>query len=281
MEKLLKWSIESANHDPSSGKPAPRPDEKALSELFSGTDDSQLMVEAVKVAANREASVEDKETALDNLEMLVENLDNANNMENIGLWHPLIEVLSKKDEDNKVKTMICWVFGTAVQNNEKAQNDLVSKEGAVECLIDASQDPDVELSSKALYALSSLLGHCEDAYKRFAKHNGWSILESTLSKEDVAPKMVQRVLSVLFALSDISPIEEKYTELRSTKIILQVLRVLGDPKYDNAHEKALSLLSFLSSQGFALTDNEKKEANEVRDALVKDGRVESGDLTIA
>ena len=62
---------------------------------------------------------ENKGIAWDNFEQLVENLDNANNMEALKLWTPLVEKL--ESEDTQDREMACWCLGTAVQNNIKCQ----------------------------------------------------------------------------------------------------------------------------------------------------------------
>ena len=46
-------------------------------------------------------------------------IDNANNMAILKLWNPLLELL--KSEHQPVVAHACWIIGTAVQNNPKAQ----------------------------------------------------------------------------------------------------------------------------------------------------------------
>lgn len=65
------------------------------------------------------ATLENREIAFDNLEQLVENLDNANNLENLKLWEPLVGQLDSTDKE--MRFMAAWCVGTAVQNNEKSQ----------------------------------------------------------------------------------------------------------------------------------------------------------------
>lgn len=54
----------------------------------------------------------------------MENLDNANNMEALKLWTPLVEKL--ESEDTQDREMACWCLGTAVQNNIKCQERVSS-----------------------------------------------------------------------------------------------------------------------------------------------------------
>ena len=50
---------------------------------------------------------------------LIEMLDNANNMAILKLWQPLLGLL--KSDQQPVVAHACWIIGTAVQNNLKAQ----------------------------------------------------------------------------------------------------------------------------------------------------------------
>jgi hsp70-interacting protein len=123
MEKVLAWSV--ANSAPQTEgdqqqRPTPRLDEDALRQLLmGGVDDAQLMVEAMQAITSSSVPLSDRETAFDNLEQLVENLDNANNLENLKLWEPLVGQLDSSESE--MRFMAAWCIGTAVQNNEKSQ----------------------------------------------------------------------------------------------------------------------------------------------------------------
>lgn len=67
-----------------------------------------------------EVDLENKLIAFDNFEQLVESMDNANNLEPLRLWTPLVQLLGHQNED--MRRMAAWCVGTAVQNNEKAQD---------------------------------------------------------------------------------------------------------------------------------------------------------------
>jgi len=127
MNGLLKWSIDnSAASQPDSnstdGQPAaaPRPfDQEALARLLGGPSDADLMLQAMAAVQSPEVDLENKLVAFDNFEQLIENLDNANNMENLKLWVPLVDQL--KSEESELRRMAAWCVGTAVQNNIKSQ----------------------------------------------------------------------------------------------------------------------------------------------------------------
>lgn len=112
-----------------------------------------------------EVSKENKLIAWDNFEQLIESLDNANNLANLGLWTPLLEQL--KHEDGEIKKMAAWCVGTAVQNNEKTQERLVAMgELGMPSLVGialggAGEKEDVR--RKAAYALSSAVRNYQPA----------------------------------------------------------------------------------------------------------------------
>ena len=55
-----------------------------------GPSDATLLKEAMAAIQSPDASNENKLVAFDNFEQLIENIDNANNIESLGLWTPLI-----------------------------------------------------------------------------------------------------------------------------------------------------------------------------------------------
>lgn len=50
---------------------------------------------------------------------LIELIDNANNMTVLRMWEPLLALLDSPEDGIVAHT--CWIVGTAVQNNLKAQ----------------------------------------------------------------------------------------------------------------------------------------------------------------
>lgn len=127
LNNLLKWGVtnsEASRSDPSvTPKPMSASDREALQSLISGVNagpsDADLMVQSMDVADHAEATVGDKVTAFENLEMLIQGIDNANNMEGLGLWTRLIKHLD--DEEPELRMFAAWCCGTAVQNNVQAQ----------------------------------------------------------------------------------------------------------------------------------------------------------------
>ena len=118
------------------------------------------------MAAIQDATLDlaNKEIAFDNLELMIEQLDNANNLDNLGLWPPLISLLSH--DEPRLRFMAAWCCGTAVQNNIKSQQAFVAhQDGAgVRSLVEMVWNDRVkENRRKAVYAISSAVRNCQRA----------------------------------------------------------------------------------------------------------------------
>ncbi|KAG5950555.1 hsp70 nucleotide exchange factor fes1 [Claviceps sorghi] len=163
LNSLLKWSVENSDVtrlDPGAATAAAsNPTEltpELMAALMGGPSDADLMKASMEIvgAPASEVSVEDKLIAFDNFEQLIESLDNANNIANLGLWTPLLEQL--QHEEAEMRKMAAWCVGTAVQNNLKTQERLYAM-GGIKTLVGlataASEKEDVR--RKAVYALSS------------------------------------------------------------------------------------------------------------------------------
>ena len=161
MNSLLKWGIENSEtpNDPNStttSSVSPRGlDQEALKVLLGGPSDADLMRQAMTVIQNPESTLDAKLTAFDNFEQLIENLDNANNMEALALWTPLVELL--KSDESDLRRMAAWCVGTAVQNNVKGQEKLLVLGGVPKLIDIAVKDPVPQVRKKAVYALSSAI----------------------------------------------------------------------------------------------------------------------------
>ncbi|KAJ6264739.1 hypothetical protein Dda_0890 [Drechslerella dactyloides] len=163
MEKVLAWSVAaSAPEEEGEQRQVPRLDQEALAQLLlGGKSDAELMVEAMQCITNPAATLEDRETAFDNLEQLVESLDNANNLENLKLWEPLVQQLGAAEKE--MRFMAAWCIGTAVQNNEKSQDQFHKTEGVEKLLQVALTDSAQDVRNKAVYAISSYVRNHQSA----------------------------------------------------------------------------------------------------------------------
>ncbi|GFF53872.1 hsp70 nucleotide exchange factor fes1 [Aspergillus udagawae] len=181
MNNLLKWSIEnstSAQQAGDSNGAAPAPTSRSnlnpemLSALFGGPSDADLMKAAMEALHSDEVDLENKMIAFDNFEQLIESIDNANNLEPLGLWTPLVELL--KHEEAEMRRMAAWCIGTAVQNNEKAQDkvnlQLIVFNVLPTLVAMSTSDPAPAARKKAVYAISSGVRNYQPAMDEFVKH---------------------------------------------------------------------------------------------------------------
>jgi len=90
-----------------------------------GKPDAVQMKEDMAVAVDSSKTEDERIAALDHLEMLVEHIDNANDLEKLNLWQPLQSLLTSETSTQEIKLQALWVIGTALQNNPSAQ-DVVS-----------------------------------------------------------------------------------------------------------------------------------------------------------
>ena len=129
----------------------------------------------MQVIQNEEAELEHRGTAFDNFEQLIENLDNANNIESLGLWTPLVEQLENKDAE--LRRYAAWCCGTAVQNNIRTQERVSSLQsqllvvGAIPTLVRmATSDSENKVRKKAIFALSSSVRNFQAALDAAVEH---------------------------------------------------------------------------------------------------------------
>ncbi|KAL4782269.1 Hsp70 nucleotide exchange factor fes1 [Aspergillus varians] len=179
MNNLLKWGINNSagvqqSSDPNTDSNASQPPRNSnltpqmLNALFGGPSDADLMKAAMEALRSDEVDLENKLIAFDNFEQLIESIDNANNLAPMGLWTPLVELL--KHEEAEMRRMAAWCVGTAVQNNEKAQDKIIVT-NAIPILVSLStQDPTPAVRKKAIYAISSAVRNYQPSMNELTKH---------------------------------------------------------------------------------------------------------------
>lgn len=194
MESLLRWGLANSNpEDLQQAQNAPRqPLDPGIIDAILGKPDAVLMKEALEIALDDSKNEDDRVVALDNFEMLIESLDNANDLTKLNMWTPLLSLLSSQSDAIVLNTL--WILGTAVQNNPKAQSDFLARD-PLPLLLSALKSPSPDVRSKALYALSGSLKHSEPAATRFEELDGWVALKSCLSDNSLP---IRRKAAFLF-----------------------------------------------------------------------------------
>ncbi|KAJ5752289.1 Hsp70 nucleotide exchange factor fes1 [Penicillium odoratum] len=177
MNKLLKWSVQNSQQKNEDGSLAAPPSAESaartltpemLNALMGGPSDADLMKAAMEVLHSDESDLENKLIAFDNFEQLIEGIDNANNLEPCGLWTPLVQLLEDKEAD--IRRYAAWCIGTAVQNNEKAQDKLIVLNAIPKLVTVATTDSNPITRKKAVYALSSAVRNYQPSMNELIKH---------------------------------------------------------------------------------------------------------------
>jgi hypothetical protein len=163
LNTLLKWGVENSKAAEGT-EPKTQLNAEALQALFGGGNmksDAQMMKDNMEVIKREECELEDRITAFDNFEQLIENLDNANNLESLNLWIPLIAQLESKEAE--LRRYAAWCIGTAVQNNIKTQEKFLVL-GAIPTLVRmATGSDETKVKKKAITALSSAVRNFQPA----------------------------------------------------------------------------------------------------------------------
>jgi len=183
LNSLLQWGIENSSSSTQNGEQLPTTtrglNAEALAALMGGPSDADLMKESMTVIRHPDADLESKTIAFDNLEQLIENIDNANNLEPLGLWQPLVDQLDSAESE--MRKMAAWCIGTAVQNNAKAQERLLAINAIPMLCKLAVEDIDRSVRRKCVYALSSGVRNYQPGMNEAVK---------ALPKEFVGPDQV-------------------------------------------------------------------------------------------
>lgn len=192
LNQIFHWAVENTPpRDPNSTEPqaTPQPIDKKWLDLILKSDASK-MKELVEVYTDGNASTEEKEAALEELEFFVQMIDNAND-----LPHPSVNGLTPilqgiKTNEKAVLRMRCaWVIATAIANNPKLQQLVLDLEGTkliVESLkleVEDKSRGSLEVVSKLVAIISSLLQHNARAQKEFWQLGGFRILFHFLKME--------------------------------------------------------------------------------------------------
>jgi len=104
------------------------------------------------------------------------------------MWSPLLSLLTPSPSNTpSIQTATLWIIGTAVQNNPKAQSDLLSQQSpeVLPLILSVLKNEDAGVRSKAMYALSALLKLHGKALVKFEGVGGWDVLKEALRGECV------------------------------------------------------------------------------------------------
>ncbi|CAN6464579.1 unnamed protein product [Victoria cruziana] len=212
VESMLQWAI--GNSDPAKLREAAQ-DVKHLSvseikkrqaeiqdlmEKLKMPSDADLMKVAIADLNNSSLSFEDRYRALNELLILVEPIDNANDLNKLGGLVAVIKELNSSE--SKIRTISAWILGKASQNNPLVQKQILNL-GALQVLIKLVASSSVEEAVKALYAVSALVRNNVEGQQVFYAEGGELMLQVIMSNlsSDVRLRKKAAVLVADLAVS--------------------------------------------------------------------------------
>lgn len=151
---------------------------KELMEKLKMPSDAELMQIAISDLNNSSMPVEDHHRALEELLMLVEPIDNANDLYKLGGLEIVVEKLGNLDPG--IRTSSAWVIGKASQNNPLVQKQVLEL-GALVKLMMMVKSGNTEEAIKALYAVSTLIRNNLYGQELFFAEGGDLMLQEILS----------------------------------------------------------------------------------------------------
>lgn len=170
--ELLNWALK---HGATNEKREVAAVDEELMEAVLGKSDAKRMTECVQSAINDTLALHVRLDALDELEMLVESIDNATDMDKLQLW-PSLKTLLNQHPEGDVKKMCLWVMGTAAQNNPQAQEALI-KHSLLEDSFVLLQHEHEEVRKKAFYVISAMSKpKGSPGHARFVQLDGLALL---------------------------------------------------------------------------------------------------------
>jgi hsp70-interacting protein len=259
---LVVCKIESGHSDPATLKEASQDAQrlsqnelknrqmelKELMEKLKMPSDAQLMQIAIDDLNNFSLSLEDRQRALQELLILVEPIDNANDFNKLGGFAVVIQQLNHPDSD--IRRSAAWILGEASQNNPVVQRQVLEL-GALAKLMKMVNSSSVEEATKALYAVSALIRSNLAGQELFYAEAGDYMLQDILSNSSIDIKLRKKAVSLVGVLTE-SPIENmELAELPffSNRIFLKSVVDLTASDDLDLQEKALAAIKNLLQFG--------------------------------
>lgn len=200
LDGVLRWTI--GHSDPAKLKESAEDVQRLSAKLIEKMNmpsDAQLMQIAIDDLNNSSSSLEDRQRALQELLILVEPLDNANDLNKLGGLAIVIQELNHPDPD--IRRLSAWVLGKAYQNNPVVQKQILEL-GALSKLIKMVKSSSIEEAIKALYAVSTLIQNHLAGQEFFYAEDGDAMLQEILSNSSNDIRLLRKAVSVVADLAE-------------------------------------------------------------------------------
>lgn len=172
---------------------------KELVEKLEMPSDAKLMRIAIDDLSNSSLSLEDHRRALEELLILVEAIDNANDLHKIGCLSLVIGELSNSDPG--IRKTSAWIVGKASQNNPVVQKQVLDL-GALPKLMMMVKSSFIEEAIKALYAVSAIIRNNPYGLKLFYSGGGDLMIQGILSNTTADVRLHRRSVSLVADLAE-------------------------------------------------------------------------------
>ncbi|KAL9151925.1 hypothetical protein ABFS82_11G084100 [Erythranthe guttata] len=225
--------------------------------------DAKLMTVAINDLNNLSLSLEDRRRALQELLVLVEPIENANDLHKLGGLTAVIKELNNPNPE--IRIISAWILGKASQNNPFVQNQVlllyqILELGVLAKLMEMAHSDFVEEATKSLYAISALIRNYPEGQDLFYMEAGDLMLQKILSNSSIDIRLHRKCV---FLLSDLVEFQLDGTSnrelpfLRNQHLLKSVIGLLLSPDLD-LQEKALyavkNLLMLRSSDALVFKD---------------------------
>ncbi|CAL8993450.1 unnamed protein product [Prunus brigantina] len=256
LEGMLQWAI--GHSDPVQLKETARDVEKLsptdlsnrqveikqLMDELKTPSDAQLMQVAINDLSNSSLSLEDRHRALEELLILVEPIDNANDLNKLGGLVVVTRELDHSDADTR--KMAAWVLGKASQNNPIVQKQVLEL-GALSKLMKMVKSDFAEEATKALYAVSALIRNNVAGQELFYEEAGHLLLQNIMSESSIDIRLRRKAVFLLGDLAECQLENREKDELPffSSRIFLKSVVDLTSSADLDLQEKALVALKNL------------------------------------
>ncbi|KAF8701088.1 hypothetical protein HU200_033739 [Digitaria exilis] len=279
LDSMLQWAI--GNSDPEKLKEEAsdvqklsadellkrRQEIKELMEKLKMPSDADLIKIAIADLNNSSISLEDRQRALQELLVLVEPIDNANDLDKLGGLLPVIHELNNANEE--IRTTSAWVLGTASQNNALVQNQILGY-GALASLVKMGYSTSTEEAAKALYAISALIRNNVNGQEAFQSENGSAMLQHILVSNSVDVRLQKKAVFLVTDLADfqLNSGNPQLSFLSDRLFVKSIVDMLS--RFDlDLHEKVL--LAIKSILKLSSTDVEDFEFYDLEGVLLRLG----------
>ncbi|XP_026566226.1 nucleotide exchange factor SIL1 isoform X1 [Pseudonaja textilis] len=159
--------------------------------------DLEIMLKLIHKFNNSASTLEEKITALSDLEYYVHQVDNAKDLLSLGGLQLLINGLNSSEP--LMKEYASFVLGAALSSNPRVQVAAIQGGALQKLLVILATDQSLAVKKKALFALSSMLRHFPYAQQQFLKLGGLQVLRNLCTEKGMEILYI-RTVTLLYDL---------------------------------------------------------------------------------